>query len=180
MCLALYLAASHGLPLIPWDEANPAFHVIRLPESADAVRKHFTGNYVYYAASAQGCSCAFNYEHEDDSILHLKNYLRNALICVEEVELFACQLNAEEQERQHALTSSPEGIALPDFSFKNGQYLTVRLGKSSQGASEAEKCLERVTKPAATLNGRTHPEPTFRSIAVRSVNHHRATQSTRR
>ena len=68
MCLALYLAASQELPVIAWDKANPAFHVIRLPKNAEGVRKHFHSEYVYYAGSAQGCSCAFNYEHESDSI----------------------------------------------------------------------------------------------------------------
>ncbi len=171
MCLALYLAASQGLPLIPWDQANPAFHVLRLPKRADGVRKHFRGKFVYYAASAQGCSCAFNYEHEDDSILQLKNYLRNALICVKEVEVFACQVGAEEQETQHALTSSPEGIALADFSFKDGQHLTVRLGNSSLRASEAEKCLQRVTRPVPLFNRRAHRDPTLHAASVGPPNH---------
>jgi hypothetical protein len=91
MCLALYLAASQELPVIPWDKTNPGFHVIRLPKEAESVRKHFRSDYVYYAGSTQGCSCAFNYEHESDSIVELRNYLRNALICVNEVEMFSCQ-----------------------------------------------------------------------------------------
>ena len=40
MCLALYLAAAQELPVIAWDDSNPGFHVIRLPKSAEAVRKH--------------------------------------------------------------------------------------------------------------------------------------------
>ncbi len=146
MCLAIYLAASQELPVIPWDDANPAFHVVHLPKSAEGVRKHFRHDYLYYAGSVQGCSCAFNYEHDYDSILELRNYLRNALICVKEVEVFACQAGTEEQETQHALTTSADGIALPGFSFKGGQYLTVRSGESSQHVTEAEKCLQRVTR----------------------------------
>jgi len=147
MCLAIYLAASQELPAIAWDEAKPAFHVVPLPKKAEGVRKHFRADYVYYAGSEQGCSCAFNYEHEYDSILELKNYLRNALICVDEVEVFACHVGAETQEKQHAATVSPEGIALAEFFFKDGQYLVVRLGKhSQQRATEAEKCLQRVTR----------------------------------
>lgn len=146
MCLALYLAASQELPVIAWDEAKPAFHVIRLPRNADAVRKHFRSEYVYYAGSQQGCSCAFNYEHEYDSIVELKNYLRNALICVDQVEMFACQAGAEEQEKQHAVVASPEGIALAEFFFKDGQHLVIRTGKEAQRATEAEKCLQRVTQ----------------------------------
>lgn len=148
MCLALYLAARQELPVIAWDDANPAFHVVRLPKSADAVRKHFRSEYVYYAGSEQGCSCAFNYEHEYDSIVGLRNYLRNALICVDEVEMFACQTGAEERDTQHALITSPEGIALAEFFFRDGQYVVVRPGKGAQPATEAEKCLQRVTRSA--------------------------------
>ena len=146
MCLALYLAASQELPVIAWDDTNPAFHVIHLPKSAEGVRKHFRSDYVYYAGSEQGCSCAFNYEHEYDSILELRNYLRNALICVNEVEMFACQTGAEEQDTQHTLITSPDGIALAEFFFKNGHYLVIGPGKDSQRVTEAEKCLQRVTK----------------------------------
>ncbi len=146
MCLAIYLAASQELPVIAWDNANPAFHVVHLPKTAEGVRKHFRHDYVYYAGSEQGCSCAFNYEHEYDAILELKNYLRNALICLNEVEVFACHVGAEEQETQHSQITSPEGIALAEFSFKDGQYLTIRSGTYSQRVTKAEKCLKRVTR----------------------------------
>lgn len=151
MCLALYLATSQELPVIPWDSTKPAFHVIHLAKSAEGVRKHFRSDYVYYAGSAQGCSCAFNYEHEYDSIVELRNYLRNALICADEVEMFACQTGAEEQATQHALTTSPDGIVQPGFFFKNGQYLVIRSGKYAQGKTEAEKCLQRVTRSVPLL-----------------------------
>ena len=153
MCLALYLAASQELPVINWDDANPAFHVIRLPQNAEGVRKQFSSEYVYYAASQQGCSCAFNYEHEYDSIGELKNYLRNALICVDQVEMFACQAGAEEQDKQHAVVTSPEGIALAEFFFKDGQHLVIRAGKEAQRVTEAEKCLQRVTRPVPVSKG---------------------------
>ena len=61
--------------------------------------------------------------------------------------MFACQAGTEEQETQHALTTSPDGIALASFFFKDGQYLAIRSGESSQSVTEAEKCLGRVTRP---------------------------------
>lgn len=151
MCLALYLAAAQELPVIAWDENNPAFHVIRLPKTAEGVRKHFRYDHVYYAGSKQGCSCAFNYGHEFDSISELRNYLCNALICVSEVEVFACHAGAEEQETQHAQSTSPEGIALGEFFFKDGQYLSIRSVKSSQRFTEAEKCLAQATRPVPVV-----------------------------
>lgn len=146
MCFSLYLAGPQELPVIPWDASKPAFHVIHLPKGAEAVREQFRSNYVYYVGSAQGCSCAFNYEHESDSIVELRDYLRNALICVEELELFACQAGAEAMERQYSGKVSPEGIALAEFLFKDGQYLVVSRGRYSEHASEAEKCLQRLTQ----------------------------------
>ena len=153
MCLALYLAAAQELPVIGWDDTNPSFHVIHLPKNAEGVRRHFHSDYVYHAGSEQGCSCAFNYEHEYDSILDLRKYLRNALICVNEVEMFSCQTGAEERDKQHALRTSPEGIALADFIFKDRQYLVICAGKYSQRVTEAEKCLQRVTKISPAFRG---------------------------
>ncbi len=149
MCLALYLAASQELPVLAWDETKPAFHVIRLPKGAEGVRKHFRSEYVYYAGSAQGCSCAFNYEHEYDSIVELRNYLRNALICVDDVELFACLAGSEEKVKQHAVVASPEGIALPEFLFRDGQHVLIRSASNALRVTEAEKCLRRVTQSTA-------------------------------
>lgn len=171
MCLALYLAASQELPVIGWDDAKPAFHVIRLPKGAEGVRKHFRSAYVYYAGSQQGCSCAFNYEHEYDSIVELRNYLRNALICVDQVEMFACHAGAEEAEKQHAVVTSPEGIALAEFFFKDGQHLVIRTGKDAQPATEAEKCLRRVTQSVPVSRRRsadraTPKRATFASLCV--------------
>lgn len=167
MCLALYLAGSQELPVIGWDEAKPAFHVIHIPKTAEGVRKHFRAEYVYYAGSAQRCSCAFNYEHESDSIVELRNYLRNALIGMDEVEMFACQAGTEKMDRRHVGNVSPEGIALAEFYFKDGQYLVVTRGKSSPSVSEAEKCLQRVTQPAPVSNsGYTRLLPAKREIVT--------------
>ena len=132
MCLALYLASSRPLPIIAWDPDHPAFHVISPPEGAAGVGKHFRYENVYYAGSHQGCSCAFNYEHEYESILELRDYLRNALASGAEIEAFVCRKGKEEHDVQHALVTSPEGIALPEFYFKDGQFLVIRSGKSPE------------------------------------------------
>ena len=154
MCLALYLAGSQELPVIPWNESNPAFHVTRLPKNAEAVRKQFRFKYVYYVGTTQGCSCAFNYEHEYDSIAELRDYLKNALICVEELELFSCQVGSEGMDRQHSGKVSPPGIELAEFLFKDGLYLVVNRGKNFDQATEAEKCLKRVTQSAGILKNK--------------------------
>jgi hypothetical protein len=132
MCLALYLASSRPLPLIAWDPVSPAFHVVKAPEIAVGVCRHFRFENVYYAGSHQGCSCAFNYEHEYESILQLRDYLRGALASGAEIEAFACRVGNERKSMQHALVTTPDGIALPEFFFKDGQFLIIRLGKSAE------------------------------------------------
>jgi hypothetical protein len=152
MCLALYLASKDELPVIPWNEEKPAFHVVHLPQSAEPVRKHFNAKHVYYVGSDQGCSCPFNYEHEYDTIVELRDYLRNALICVDEVEMFSCQTGSEGMDRQHSRNISPEGIALAEFHFRDRQYLLVKQGKNSDFATEAERCLRRATQAVPVIN----------------------------
>ena len=64
MCLALYLAASKPLPVIRLDPNKPAFHVVPLPEDIEDVRRLLAYPQIYYVGSHEGCSCAFNYEHD--------------------------------------------------------------------------------------------------------------------
>ena len=73
--------------------------------------------------------------------------LRNALICVNEVEMFSCQAGAEGQDRRHTLKKSPEGIARAEFFFKDGQHVSISPGHHPDPISEAEKCLQQVTQP---------------------------------
>src|SRR6266446_6699287 len=106
MCMLVYLASVRPLPLIPWDAAQPAFHVTELPEERDAVRGQFTLSYAYYAGSHEGCGCGFQYgEYELDdpdadelaelernkrSRARLAEYLQSSLATVPVVELYAC------------------------------------------------------------------------------------------
>jgi hypothetical protein len=59
MCLAVYIASDHVLPLIPWDEANPSFYVNELSYEAMEVRMQFTLPNVRYLGSDAGCGCGF-------------------------------------------------------------------------------------------------------------------------
>ena len=64
MCLVLYIGSYQALPLIPWNEEVPAFHVIDLPDVAREARNHLAAPFVYYAGSYERCGCAFNFGHE--------------------------------------------------------------------------------------------------------------------
>ena len=132
MCLALYIASYKPLPVIPWDPKKPTFHVVPLPESMDAVRKLLPYPHVYYVGSHEGCSCAFNYEHEFKSVLELQAYLRKALSVAEELEGFSCRPGQEQLNVKHSVTISPSGVALPEFFFQDGQRLVFRSRKTMQ------------------------------------------------
>jgi hypothetical protein len=132
MCLALYIAASKPLPVIPWDAKKPAFHVVPLPENMQDVGKLLPYPHIYYVGSHEGCSCAFNYEHEFKSALELRDYLRKALAVAEEIEGFAYRPGQERLNILHSVTISPSGIALPEFFFQDGQRLLFRSRKTMQ------------------------------------------------
>lgn len=141
MCLALYIASFKPLPVIPWNPKKPAFHVVDLPESMGAVRKLLPHPHVYYVGSHEGCSCAFNYEHELKSVLELRDYLRKALAVSDEIEGFSCRPGQEQLNVKHSVTISPSGVALPEFFLQDGQRLVFRSRKTMQAqrrrASEA-------------------------------------------
>ena len=56
----LFVGAAAGLPIIPWNPAAPAFHVVPLLRSAEAVRRKLRCPHVYYAGGHEGCGCSFN------------------------------------------------------------------------------------------------------------------------
>jgi hypothetical protein len=132
MCLALYIASPKPLPVIPWDPDKPAFHVVPLPEEMAAVRKLLSFEHVYYIGSHEGCSCAFNYEHDLKSVLELRDYLRKALTVTDEIEGFSCRPGDEQLNVKHSVTISPSGVALPEFFLQDGQRLVFRSRKTMQ------------------------------------------------
>lgn len=132
MCLALYIAAFKPLPVIPWDPNRPAFHVVPLPENMQAVRKLLPYTHVYYVGSHEGCSCAFNYEHEFKAVIELRDYLRKALAVSDQIEGFACRPGEAQLNVKHSVTISPTGVALPEFFLQDGQRLVFRSRKTMQ------------------------------------------------
>ena len=56
----LYAASSLPLPIIPWDETQPALHVSEVTGDARAVARWFSRPHVYYVGAHTGCGCGFN------------------------------------------------------------------------------------------------------------------------
>jgi hypothetical protein len=119
----------------------------------DSVRKLLPHPHVYYVGSHEGCSCAFNYEHEFKSVLELRDYLRKALAISEEIEGFSCRPGQEQLNVKHSVTISPSGVALPEFFLQDGQRLVFRSRKTMQAqrrrASEALPLKRKRTGAAA-------------------------------
>jgi len=136
MCLALYIAASKPLPVVPWDPKNPAFHVVPLPEDMEDVRSLLPYSHIYYVGSHEGCSCAFNYEHEFKPALELRDYLRTALAVTDEIAGFSCRPGQKKLKVLHSVTISPGAVALPEFFFQDGQRLCFRSRKTMQAQRE--------------------------------------------
>ena len=65
MCLAVFLAASTWLPLIPFIEGTSEFHVAELSEQEEVVRSQFAAANVVYLGAFTGCGCGFEPESED-------------------------------------------------------------------------------------------------------------------
>ncbi len=138
MCLTLYISSAKPLPLLPFDPEHPAFHVLELPSAAADVRAHFRHPHVYRVGSYQGCSCAFNYEHDFEPIRSLERYLKIALADGNELEGFACRTGHEEHEGKHSKVVSPEMLAMPRFYFHDCLYLQIVPSlKPSEPASAA-------------------------------------------
>ena len=99
--MAVYIASTEPLPLVPWDETAPALHVKELSGDPDVrVRAQFEKPYVVYAGSHEGCGCGFfklrdaaYYEPREieacrESLDRLAQYLETAMGRAEGVELY--------------------------------------------------------------------------------------------
>ena len=138
MCLMVYIASDHPLPLIPWDEAAPAFHIAELREADQLVRQQFTKLFVYYAGSHEGCGCGFDYGQwpvmdDDDrtdeqaareTIHRLARYLAN-VVQLGVIEIFACWDGDQTAEPIERSVVTPAYFGGEAFAFNEKQFLTI-------------------------------------------------------
>ena len=142
MCLVLYIGSNQPLPLIPWNEEAPAFHVIDLPDDAQAARNHLAEPFVYYAGSYERCGCAFNFGHEypdyedepeellaaEQSRNDLINYLSRALPKTGSLRIFSCWANEETKAPEAFRTVTPAALGAKDFIFQTPELITIETG----------------------------------------------------
>jgi hypothetical protein len=138
MCLEIFIASNKPLPLIPWNDEAPTFHVIDLFDDAEAVRNHFNEPFVYYAGAFEGCGCAFNYDAEvaepdelkasEQSLNSLVVYLENSLSNGATIKLFSCWAGDENKSPESFRTVAPKEIQKADFVFETPELLTIETG----------------------------------------------------
>jgi hypothetical protein len=148
MCLALYIAADHPLPIIierehpkdamlspTWPREAQRFHTAAIRPEQEPVRMHFSHAHVLYAGSYEGCGCGFNFgreypEAEDDpehlaasreSIAELVRYLREQNV----KEIYVCWFDDESKPTIFRRTIAPEALASPDFFFREQELLQL-------------------------------------------------------
>jgi hypothetical protein len=144
MCKMLFVAADEPLPLIPWQQNNPAFWVREIREAEAGVRKQFTKPYIYYVGSHEGCGCGFAYgiwPIDDASPFAMSKRAeeaagREAVQCLSEylaravengdVELYACWEEEQEYDPAERATVTPADVGGPAFQFKDSQFLIVQ------------------------------------------------------
>lgn len=137
MCLVLYMASDRIRPTIPWDEANPSFHVRDDDPDAPRTRRQFSKPNIYYLGSDEGCGCGFPREHDislEDSekaeskaanIKRLHDYLSECLHDEASVELYSCWSGDEDSGPDFKRVVSIDDILKRNFHFSEKQLTTV-------------------------------------------------------
>ena len=133
MCLGVFIASNHPLPLVEWDEEQPRFNVV--PLSGDEWRVKIQSQYphVVYAGSHQRCGCGFIKDGEVGEELNaiqrnydaLAEYLRPLQSDGAALEIFSCWEGQQEDEPEHQQKLTLEQLVAPDFEFEEKAYYEI-------------------------------------------------------
>ena len=136
MCMMLYIGSNKPLPLVPWQEDAPGFHVGELHEDFADVVKQFSVPHVFYAGSHEGCGCGFQlgeYPGFDDeeapekreSLRKLAAYVEVQLDAGRRIELFACRAGGESTAPERRRRLSPSDLRAESFFFLDDEIVVV-------------------------------------------------------
>ena len=123
MCLAIYLASQFELPLIDWDEKNPAFYA-KLTGSRDAgVKRQFRWPNIIYLGAAEGCGCGFILDGAEPEKLpqiradrqKLVDYVRVALQSDPALQIFGCWEGDQEMSPTRTVRISLKDLSTYEF-----------------------------------------------------------------
>jgi hypothetical protein len=144
MCLAVYIASAKELPLVAWEEAQPAFYVDDVVPD-DPVRARLSMQNVYYLGSHEGCGCGFKYgvmpaglENQEEeakgraAVDALRAYVAKAAVD-QPVELFACWEGEQQLPALEAADISPEHLGGNSFDLVQRHLLSVTVTGGTDG-----------------------------------------------
>lgn len=132
MCLAVYLGSDHPVEEISWNKESPAFYVEEV-NASEPVRKQFSGKYVYYAGSHEGCGCGFSKDGEPPEELAIcqANYdalgavIRTATQYGAKVQIFTCWEGDQADEPESVQAITLKALTEPSYELQQLELLNV-------------------------------------------------------
>ena len=130
MCMMVYLSSPVLLPLVPWDESVPGFHVTTLRPTHGVRRQFSNPENVHYVGSHETCGCGFQLgeypdvelDAEDESQMRASldafaDYLERHLDEVGVIEVFASWAGDECEPPRFRRDLTPADLRDDDFYF---------------------------------------------------------------
>ena len=146
MCMVYYLGVDKEIPLVPWDDNNPAFNVAKLSENELKVKRHFSKPFVYYFGSDTQCGCNFRcdecwelYEYQitlcskEDLELYQKNhealnlYLAQNCSGTDSIEIYGCWSDEEACEPKKIVDINFDRLTSERFYFEERTFYKVEI-----------------------------------------------------
>ena len=132
MCLAVYFGSDHPVEEVSWVEERPAFYVEEV-NATEPVRKQFSGKYVYYAGSHEGCGCGFSKDGEPPEELSrcqanydaLGEVLRTAIQQGARVQVFTCWEGEQAKEPESIQFITVNALTEPAYELQQLELLNV-------------------------------------------------------
>jgi hypothetical protein len=140
MCLMMYASRDVPLPLVPWQDERPDFHVVALNEESRIVKKHFLSPHVRYIGSYDGCSCAFNFGREypenreeveefelaEQSRARLLDYIKKHRV----QQIYTCEIGDEGKDIADRKAILSDDLLNEGFCFGQRELVTLlRIGE---------------------------------------------------
>ena len=124
MCLAVFIAADHALPLVA-QTSPPSFSIEELAERSLAISDHFPGGWcVRYAGSTTGCGCDFRGTDSAPSRAALRDYLAT-LPRSAQVRIHVCWDGDESEPLVEQVSATADDLAASDEAFGEGVLITL-------------------------------------------------------
>lgn len=134
MCLAVYIASDHELPLVPWEDKRPSFYIAELSYHDKAVCRQFTLPNIRYVGSDAGCGCGFikdGVADEQEMIETEENYARLAAYASDlkehgaAIQIFSCWRGDEGAGKEFSELIHVNDLLHKDFEFEEKAFYEI-------------------------------------------------------